>query len=172
MKKKVILLGLNEINFEFVKDYCALGHLPHFKKLIDRGWTQTTSESEYRLFEPWIQWVTIHTGKSYSDHQIFRLGDIVDRKDLVQLFEELEAQNLSVAAVSPFNTDNRLKNSPFFIPDPWTKTPATGSKLLKELSAAVQQSVNDNAQSKMTLGSAWTIAKGILAYVSPSRYSS
>lgn len=172
MKKKVILLGLNEINFEFVRDYCALGHLPNFKKLIDKGWAQTTSETEYRLFEPWIQWVTVHTGKSFSEHQVYRLGDIVDRKDLVQLFEELEASNLSVAAVSPFNADNRLKKSPFFVPDPWTKTPATGSKLLKQLSAAVQQLVNDNAQSKMTLGSAATILKGIMAFVPPARYSS
>lgn len=170
MKKKVILLGLNEINFEFVKDYCALGYLPNFRKLIENGWSLTHSESEYRLFEPWIQWVTIHTGKTYAEHQVFRLGDIVDRKDLLQLFEELEAQNLSVAAVSPFNVDNRLKKSPFFIPDPWTKTPATGSRLIKKISAAIQQMVNDNAQSKMTAGSVLTILKGMLRFVPPARY--
>lgn len=170
MKKKVILLGLNEINFEFVKSYCAQGHLPHFKKFIDRGWTETTSEKEYKLFEPWIQWVTVYTGKTYAEHQVFRLGDIVERKELPQIFEILEAQNLSVAAVSPFNADNRLKKSPFFIPDPWTKTAVSGSKFMKQLSAAVQQMVNDNAASKMTLSSALTILKGLAAFVPASRY--
>ena len=172
MHRKVILLGLNEINFEFVKEYCAQGHLPNFRKFIDRGWTETTSEKEYKLFEPWIQWVTVYTGKTYAEHQVFRLGDIVERKDLLQIFEVLEAENLKVAAVSPFNADNRLYKSPFFIPDPWTKTPATGTKLLKDLSAAVQQSVNDNAQSKITVSSILTILKGILSYVPASRYGS
>jgi hypothetical protein len=170
MKKKVILLGLNEINFEFVKSYCNQGLLPNFKQFIDRGWTETTSEQEYKLFEPWIQWVTVYTGKSYSDHQVFRLGDIVERKDLEQIFEQLEAKNLSVAAVSPFNADNRLKKSPFFIPDPWTKAPVSGTKFIKKLSEAVQQSVNDNAQSKMTAGTALTIIKGFAAFVSARRY--
>lgn len=170
MKKKVILLGLNEINFEFVKSYCTQGFLPHFKKFIDRGWTETTSEKEYKLFEPWIQWVTVYTGKTYAEHQVYRLGDIVERKDLPQLFEILESHNLSVAAVSPFNADNRLKKSPFFIPDPWTKTSVSGSKFMKEVSEAVQQSVNDNAQSKMTMSSAFTILKGLAAFVPVSRY--
>ncbi len=170
MKKKVILLGLNEINFEFVKAYCAQGLLPQFKKLIDRGWTETTSEKEYKYFEPWIQWVTVYTGKTFSEHQIFRLGDIVERKDLKQLFEVLEDANVSVGAVSPFNADNRLKKSPFFIPDPWTKTNVSGSKFIKKLSQAVQQSVNDNAQSKMTISSVFTILKGVAAFVPVSRY--
>jgi hypothetical protein len=170
MKKKVILLGLNEINFDFVKSYCENGELPHFKKFIDKGWTETTSEKEYKLFEPWIQWVTIYTGKSYEEHQVFRLGDIVERTDLNQIFEALESRNLSVAAVSPFNADNRLKKSPFFIPDPWTKTKVSGSKFIKALSAAVQQMVNDNASSKMTPASALTILKGLAAFVPLSRY--
>jgi hypothetical protein len=163
---------LNEITFEIVKQDCAQGHLPNFRKFTDRGWPETISEKEYKLFEPWIQWVTVYTGKTYAEHQVFRLGDIVERKDLQQIFEVLESENLKVAAVSPFNADNRLQHSPFFIPDPWTKTPAAGSKLLKELSAAVQQSVNDNAQSKITGSSIFTILKGILSYVSPSRYGS
>jgi hypothetical protein len=171
MKSKVILLGLNEINFEFVKAYCAQGLLPHFKKFTDRGWTETVSENEYKLLEPWIQWVTVYTGKAYAEHQVFRLGDIVERKDLTQIFEVLEAEQLKVAAVSPFNADNRLQQSPFFIPDPWTKTPTTGSKLLKELAAAIQQTVNDNAQSKVTAGSIWSLVKGMMAFVSPSRYA-
>jgi hypothetical protein len=172
MPQKVILLGLNEINFEFVNYYCNQGLLPNFKKYIDRGWSLTTSESEYRLFEPWIQWVTVYTGKSYADHQVFRLGDITDRKDLSQIFEELEAENLTVAAVSPFNADNRLKKSPFFVPDPWTNTHTSGSELLQELSGAIKQAVNDNAQSKMSLASVISILRGFLRYVPLRRYSS
>ena len=83
---KIILLGLNELNFEYIASYCKKGYLPTFNRLInDYGYTQTTSESEYKLLEPWIQWVTVHTGQTYNEHKVFRLGDIVDRKDLVQI---------------------------------------------------------------------------------------
>jgi hypothetical protein len=65
-----------------------------------------------------LQWVTIHLGKSYKEHTLFRLGDIVNNPDLSQIFEELEAEGYSVGAVSPFNAENRLKNPAFFVPDP------------------------------------------------------
>ncbi|WP_346238511.1 hypothetical protein ABDK00_008320 [Niabella insulamsoli] len=163
---KTILLGLNELNFDYIKKYTVSGHLPNFKKLFSEyGYAETTSESKYELLEPWIQWVTIHTGKTYDEHKVFRLGDIVDRKDLTQLWEIAESKGHTVGAVSPFNADNRLRNPLFFVPDPWTKTPASGSKLLKDLSAAVSQSVNDNASEKVNSSSAVAIIKSLMTYV-------
>ena len=32
--KNIILLGLNEVNFDMVRRYADAGHLPHFKKLF------------------------------------------------------------------------------------------------------------------------------------------
>ena len=89
MKKKSILLGLNELNFDYIQFYVNNGLLPNFKKLFDFQLPiETISESEYRLLEPWIQWATIYSGKNYNEHKIFRLGDIVDHPNLSQLFEE------------------------------------------------------------------------------------
>ena len=86
-----------------------------------KGTYKTISEKKYNLLEPWIQWVTVYTGLSYNKHKIFRLGDIVHRKDLNQLFEKLENKSLKIGAISPFNVDNRLESPSFFVPDPWTK---------------------------------------------------
>ncbi len=164
---KTILLGLNEINFHFIEKYIQKGRLPHFKKLFEQyGYRKTDSENEYRLLEPWIQWVTVHTGKTYAEHQIFRLGDMVERPDILQIFEELENKGYRVGAVSPFNADNRLKNPAFFVPDPWTKTRASGHALLKELSAAVSAAVNDNAKKKLSLKTMIVLVAG-LAYYTP-----
>ena len=125
---KVILLGLNELNFDYIKYYINQGLLTNFKELFNlQSPIETISENEYRLLEPWIQWVTIHSGKTYDEHKILRLGDIVNHPHLSQLFEELENEGLSVAAVSPFNADNRLRNPSFFVPDPWTKTKPFGN---------------------------------------------
>ena len=112
-----------------------------------------------------MQWVTIHSGKSYEEHNIFRLGDIVNNPELSQIFEELEAEGLSVGAVSPFNAENRLKKPAFFVPDPWTKTNPSGNWIVKALYQAVHQSVNDNAKSKLNFKSMISLGLGLLLYV-------
>ena len=171
MKTKTILLGLNELNFSFIDYYIAQGFLPNFKKLFElQKPIETTSEKEYKLLEPWVQWVTIYTGKNFKDHNVFRLGDIVNYPELSQLFEELEQNDISVGAVSPFNAENRLKNPSFFIPDPWTKTKPSGNWLVKSLYQAVHQSVNDNARSKLKMKSIISLGIGLLVYVPISRW--
>ena len=109
----------------------------------------TISETKYELLEPWIQWTTVQTGKTYDEHQVFRLGDMVDRPELHQIFEDLEKSGLSVGAISPFNSDNRLTNSKFFIPDPWTQTNASGGYIIEKLSRTVSRFVNSNASERL-----------------------
>ena len=169
-KEKLILLGLNEINFEYIEKYIQLGYLPTFQKILtSNGYLKTTSEKKYELLEPWIQWVTIHTGKTFDEHQVFRLGDIVNREDLIQLWEIAESKGLTVAAISPFNASNKLKKSAFFVPDPWTKTTAMGEPLIIELSKAVSSAVNGNAHNKLSKNDAITIVKALIKFVSFKR---
>jgi hypothetical protein len=171
MKKKIILIGLNEINFSYVEEYIKLGYLPAFKKLFsNHGYKKTISENEYQLLEPWIQWVSIHTGKMYNEHKVFRLGDIAERDDLKQLWEIAEEKGLSVGAVSPFNAKNNLKKPLFFVPDPWTKTTVSGDKTLRKMSEAVSAAVNENANDKLNFATAKNLLAGILKYVPASRY--
>ena len=172
MKTKTILLGLNELNFDYIKFYIDLGLLPNFKRIFEiQPPIETVSENEYKLLEPWVQWVTIHTGKTFEEHKVFRLGDIVNNRELSQLFEELETEGLSVGAVSPFNAENRLNNPAFFVPDPWTKTNPTGNWIVKALYQAVHQSVNDNAKSKLNLKTIFSLSLGLLLYVPLARWS-
>jgi hypothetical protein len=172
MKNKTILLGLNEINFDYIKFYINQGLLHNFKKIFEiQTPIETTSEKEYKLLEPWVQWVTIHSGKTFKEHNVFRLGDIINKPDLSQLFEELEAEGLSVGAISPFNAENRLNNPSFFIPDPWTNTEPSGNWIVKALYQAVHQSVNDNAKSKLNFKTLFSLGLGLLLYVPLSRWS-
>ena len=151
MEKKLIFLELNEINFDVVKEYISSGEkLESFKKIINRNFIHTSSEEEYELLEPWIQWPSIHTGKKYEDHKIFRLGDIIKFKES-QIFEEIEAQGFKVGALSPMNTENRLNNPSYFIPDPWTNTHSDNSFLSKTFTSVIRQIVNDNSESKLLL---------------------
>lgn len=166
----LLSIELNELNFDYLKKYIEIGKLTHFAKLFnDFTIDVTTSEAEYKNQEPWIQWVTAHTGKSFHEHGIFRLGDITTNP-VVQIWEHLESKGVSVGAVSPMNAANRLRTPKYFVPDPWTQTKASGSWLLQKLHASVSQAVSDNATSKITPGSALYILLGAARYASPSNY--
>ena len=149
----IYFLQLNEINFDYIDEYIRLGYLPTFKKLFEKhGYVETTSETEHHLANPWIQWPTVHTGMSYAEHKVFRLGDIV-KTNHEMIYEALERNGVSVAALAAFNARNTTKSSDFFMPDPWTKTPFTGSKNLRRIYDALCQVTNDYAKKKISFQS-------------------
>ena len=169
-QKKMILIALNEINFDIVKQYINAGYsFPNLKKITDGNLMTTSSESDYDLLEPWIQWPSVHTGKTYREHKIFRLGDIVS-KNYNQIFETLERLGFSVGAISPMNAKNNLKRPAYFIPDPWTKTKSDPSIMSKAISSALVQSVNDNSQSKLEIATILKLMVAFAWFVRPTRY--
>ena len=170
MNKKLILIELNEINFDTASFYLNNGVLlPGFKKAIDDGMVTTEAESKYEHLEPWIQWPSVHCGKTAQEHQVFRLGDIVNSNE-EQLFEKVEAAGYSVGAISPMNASNRLHAPAYFIPDPWTQTLSDGSFFSKHITSAVSQAVNDNSKSKLTMSTIFSLVLAFFALVSPFRY--
>ena len=168
---KLMLIELNELNFQMVQDYISAGfELPNFKQLFDEGVIGTTSEEEYSLLEPWIQWVSVHTVQEYADHKVFRLGDIVNFNHQ-QIFEKVEENGYSVGAVSPMNASNHLKNPAYFIPDPWTATKSDDSYCSRVISRAISQAVNDNAKAKLSFSSLLQLASATMLLVPPRRFT-
>lgn len=170
MNKKLVFIELNEINFDAVTFYLERGEwLPGFKKLIEKGITNTESEPLYEHLEPWIQWPSVHTGKTFDEHRVFRLGDFVNSTH-EQFFEQVEKAGFSVGAVNSMNASNKLKNPAYFIPDPWTRTPCDDSFFSKNITDAIVQAVNDNSQSTLTLKTLFRLGLVFFALVKPSRY--
>ncbi|MBM4230367.1 MAG: hypothetical protein FJ184_06400 [Gammaproteobacteria bacterium] len=170
-KKKLILLELNEINFDIVERYVAPdpGRFPFLKALLTGPKIHTYCEKKYEELEPWIQWVSVHTGKAYPEHRVFRLGDIVG-SDVPQFFEQLEQAGYKVGAISPMNTENRLRKPAYFIPDPWTQTPTDSSWWSQSLALAIKQAVNDNAQARISKNSALRIFLGLMRFARPGHF--
>lgn len=168
-KKKLILLELNEINFEYVAEYVQSHQLPSFKKILEGNFSETKSESNYEELEPWIQWVSAHTGKSLAEHRVFRLGDIINSSE-DQIFEKVESEGFSVGCISPMNASNNLKNPSYFIPDPWTKTKSDNSFWSTRLTEVIQQVVNDNAQSKVSFKSLLILGAGLFRFARFKNY--
>ena len=168
--KKIVLLELNEINFDVVSFYIERGeYLPGFKSITQQGIIDTEAEPKYENLEPWVQWPSVHTGKTFEEHNVFRLGDFVNSTE-EQFFEQVEKAGFSVGAVSPMNASNKLKNPAYFIPDPWTKTPCDNSFFSKSITDAIVQAVNDNSQSKLTFKTIFNLGLAFVALVKPTRY--
>lgn len=170
---RLILLELNEINFDAVNHYIDLypGTFAGFEKLKAFQSIITKAESKYEELEPWIQFPSLHTGRTYHEHKIFRLGDFVNSAD-VQFFEAIETSGFKVGAISPMNASNKLENPAYFIPDPWTKTPSDGSFLSQAITSAIVQAVNDNSKSKLTVKTIVSLVIAFIALVNPLRYFS
>ena len=66
------------------------------------------------------------------------------------IHRKLEEIGFTVGAISPMNLKNDLLSAEFFIPDPWTKTKSDSTWWSKQITKILQQTVNDNASSKIT----------------------
>lgn len=166
-KKKLMIIELNELNVEFINQYIQDGLLPNFQhELQDGKVIKTTSETTYEHLEPWIQWVTFHTGQTYKEHKIFRLGDITGT-DTTQIFEALEDKNITVGAVSPMNASNRAKSPDFFLPDPWTGGKSVGPPMIQKVNTTISKIVNTNASGAVNIFDLVVLAKTLICYGSP-----
>lgn len=161
-RDKLLVLGLNELNFDLVEKYVAGNskQLPNFSAVLESfTFKETTSEQEYENLEPWIQWPSIFTGLSASEHSIFRLGDVVGA-GIPQIFEKLERVGYRVGVISPMNAENRLLDPAFFVPDPWTDTPSDSKFFSSKITLAIKQAVNDNSSEKISIRSIFWLVLG------------
>ena len=169
-KNNLILLELNEINFDVVKHYMDSGvKLDGYKRLLKLSSINTQAEDQYNHLEPWIQWPSIHTGKTFHEHNIFRLGDFVNSND-DQIFEQVEKAGWIVGAISPMNASNKLNKPAYFIPDPWTKTPSDSSYFSRIITQAIIQAVNDNSQSKLEGKTVINLIIAFFSLINPRRF--
>ena len=123
MKKKLLILELNECDFDFFLygakkyNYPLIEKLISNKKKID---TFTKDKHEGFNLDPWVQWISVHTGIPSKEHKTYRLGQILD-KSIKQIWETLSSKKISCTVWGAFNsTLNKKKNIDLFFPDPWS----------------------------------------------------
>ena len=76
MKQNVILLEFNELSPTLMNRFINQGHLPNFKRFSEESAIYLTEAAERAPYlDPWIQWVTVHTGLDFNEHHIERLNE-------------------------------------------------------------------------------------------------
>lgn len=122
MNSKLILLELNELTPVLMEKFIAQGLLPNFKALRDQSECYISdAEQEPPALEPWIQWVTLHTGLSFAEHGVFDLGD--GQRFLAPRLWDRVAEHGGRALVfgsmnASFQPQHRDKIN--LVPDPWS----------------------------------------------------
>ena len=93
-KRAVIVLEFNELSPVLMQRFIDAGHLPGFRRLRDEAGIWTTDAGERPPFlEPWIQWITVHSGQRYAEHGVFNL-DEGHRASAPRIWDVLSAAGL------------------------------------------------------------------------------
>lgn len=118
----MLLLEINEFNPELMRQAAVELGATHLQKILAlRSSATHTDDAEERFgLDPWVQWVSIHTGVPSREHGIHHLADAVPLQH-PQLWETLGQAGVRCGVWGAMN--GRLGSGDgmdFFVPDPWT----------------------------------------------------
>lgn len=117
----MLIVELNEFNRSFLEKGANSLNLENLKYILTLNSSKTYSpeQQEHHGLDPWVQWVSIHTGKTLKQHKIIRNCDIKKLK-FKQFWEILSEEGISTGIWGPMNAKkNDSKLCLFFLPDPW-----------------------------------------------------
>jgi len=119
---KLILLELNELAPDLMTQFIEAGDLPNFRRLRQESTLYTTDAGEDPPnLEPWIQWITVHTGVPFSEHRVFHLGDAEEKLRYPGIGRIVSDSGASVGICGSMNAGyGELRG--YVVPDPWSKT--------------------------------------------------
>jgi hypothetical protein len=116
----VILLEFNELSPALMTRFIDDGQLPNFQRLAEQSFTYVTdAEERAPNLEPWIQWVTVHTGLSYTEHGVFDLDD-GHKLQAPRLWDLASAAGKRVWVCGSMNIGYRPPIRGMVLPDPWS----------------------------------------------------
>lgn len=149
--RKVVLVAMNEVTHRIIEELAAGERLPNFARL-DRTWARytTTSEDRQEWLEPWIQWPTVHTGKGFGEHGLFKLGDSGGLR-CEQIWERLWEHGIESCVVGSMNAARGTMARGIFIPDWWGSPGDVHPPELLPLWTMLSSLVQGHATTKMTL---------------------
>ena len=133
--KKILVVNLNEFNYNYLKYGCKKYNLKHLKKFLHlkKISTFTKDKIQNKDLDPWVQSVSINTGKISKNHKIFKLGQKIN-SDLKFIWDILAKKNVDCYIWGPINAKfKNNKNIKLFFPDPWNYESKTYPPSLENL---------------------------------------
>jgi len=121
--RRLMLIELNEFSVDLLRRGVEELDLRNLRRLLamDASRTTTQDQVEHRGLDPWVQWVSVHTGVPSSTHGILHLGDTPGNLGFHQVWERLSELGVSSGLWGAMNANRPgASECRFFLPDPWT----------------------------------------------------
>ena len=148
---QVVLIELNELSPPLMERFISAGELPHFARMRRESQVFVTDAGEKPPFlEPWIQWVTVHTGLSYREHGVFHLND-GHKLAAPQLWDVVSEQGGTSWVCGSMNAAYRAGLRGMVLPDPWTTEVAPSHPVLNAYFRFVQRNVLEYTKDEIPL---------------------
>jgi hypothetical protein len=151
MKQNVILLEFNELSPTLMNRFISQGHLPNFKRFSEESGMYLTEAAERAPYlDPWIQWITVHTGLDFKEHGIERLneGHTVRAKRVWDFIGEA-GDPVWICGSMNVAYQSGLKGA--VMPDPWTTHVQPTPKDLEPYFSFVQRNVLEYTNARVPL---------------------
>lgn len=149
---KVLLVEFNELTPSLMDRFIAEGHLPNFARMRreSRVYVTQADERDHEL-EPWIQWVTVHSGLPYRQHRVTHLGQGHDLKSK-RVWDVAAEHGKRLLICGSMNAYTREAVRGYFLPDPWAAQAGPQPDSLLPFFRFVQANVQDHARDTETKG--------------------
>lgn len=152
--RPLILLEFNELCPSLMDTFIQQGLLPNFARLRGEADTYVTDAGEDPPnLNPWIQWVTLHSGQTFAQHGVFHLGDAASRK-VRMLWDDVSAAGHEAWICGSMNIAVQPGFRGSVLPDPWDAATAASPRKLDNYMKLVRAYVSEHTSGKrpVTLG--------------------
>jgi len=147
----LVLLEFNELTPALMDRFMADGKLPNFARLRSASEIFVSDAEEQEPYlEPWIQWVTVHTGMPYSDHGIFRLSE-GHKLRYANVWDLVSRGEHSVWICGSMNANWATTTPGYVLPDPWSADIAPRPDALLPYFRFVQRNVQEYTNDRVPL---------------------
>lgn len=151
MASSVVVLELNELCPPLLERFIARGDLPNLARLRSgsAGFITEAGEPQVHL-NPWIQWVTAHTGAGYDAHGVFKLGE-GSGLTLPTVADAVGDAGGQVWLCGPMNVVPTEPVRGRWLPDPWNPGNAPVPAELEPFAAFVRANVQEHTNASARL---------------------
>jgi hypothetical protein len=119
-RPSVITIEFNELCPNLMKRFMEAGELPRFRRFYDEAEIfETDAEESGELLNPWVQWISVHTGLSAGEHQVTTLSE-GHKVGSPAVWDVLSAAGRRVWVCGSMNTRYDQPLNGYLLPDPWS----------------------------------------------------
>jgi hypothetical protein len=150
---RMIVLELNELTPSLMQRFMSEGKLPNFSRLYHQADVYTTTAEERPPnLDPWIQWVTVHTGLNFRDHGLQRLNEGHTLK-VPRIWDLMSENGKRVWICGSMNVGASRPPGGAVMPDPWTTSVRPYPEALQPYFTFVQRQVMEHTRDRSPFGS-------------------